>query len=223
VPIVFVQLGLGDHIELELTDSIARPNKNATGFLNFEAGIVSKWLQVIAEIAPQTQRVGAIASHRNFASGSSGAVYFDLLKRYAQAFSFEVHLIVLKDASQIKDAIGTFAKSGGNASLVILADIFNTVNKSEIIAAVDQAGVPAIYPDGYFTKSGGLLSYGVDLTALYKGAAIYVDRILRGARVADLSIQMPSKFTLSVNLPAARRLGITISARSLMQADETIE
>jgi putative ABC transport system substrate-binding protein len=128
----------------------------------------------------------------------------------------------VRNADDIAESIGRLGNEG-DAGLIVMPDFFLSANRRHIIAQTTRHGVPAVYPYPFFARDGGLISYGVDLSDSYRQAAIYVDRIFKGAKPADLPVQQPTKFELVINLPAAKALGLTVPPSLLARADEVIE
>jgi putative tryptophan/tyrosine transport system substrate-binding protein len=219
IPVVFVNVS--DPVGDGLVQSIARPGGNATGFTSVEASLGGKWLGLLKEIVPGVARI-AVMFNPKTAGGAGGAYYLRLVKDAAASIAVEAVAAPVQDDSGIKQAIAEFARAP-NGVLVVLPDITTTVHRGQIIALAGQYRLPAMYPYRYDVKEGGLLSYGVDLAEMYRQAATYVDRILRGAKPDDLPVQQPTKFELVINLKTAKALGLEIPPTLLARADEVIE
>ncbi len=218
IPIIFAVVT--DPIGSGLAGNLAKPDRNITGFTNFELSIGGKWLEILKEIAPGIARIGVLfdpTSPREIRS------------HYKAAIDAAVRLLDVKladgparDGAEIEHVIENLAGQP-KAGLVVLPDN-TTVRYREIIAAsAARHGVPAIYPYRYFTTSGGLASYGIDTVELFRESAVYVDRILRGSKPADLPILSPTKFEFVINLKAAKKLGLEFSPALIALADEVIE
>jgi putative ABC transport system substrate-binding protein len=217
IPIAFNNAS--DPIGSGFVVSLAHPGGNVTGFLLYEEGILGKWLLMLKEIAPRLTRARLVAN--------PATTPFDYYRRSAEAaaqqLGTELVLIPLVGAaSDIERAVASFA-TAGNGGLIILPDITTTNRRDIIIALAAQYHMPAVYPFRFFVDAGGLMSYGVDRPDIYRLSATYVDRILRGAKPADLPVQAPTKFETVVNLKVAKAIGLTVPPSLLIRADEVIE
>jgi putative ABC transport system substrate-binding protein len=197
---------------------MARPGGNATGFLQFEYSLSGRWLGLLKEIAPQVTRVAVLRD----ANISSGIGQFAVIQSVAPSVGVEVTAIGLRDASEIESGVTAFARFP-NGGLVLTASALSTVHRELIIALAARHKLPAVYYRRYLATSGGLMSYGYDIAAQYRGAAGYVNRILKGEKPADLPVQAPSKYELVLNLKTAKALGLTIPETLLATADEVIQ
>jgi putative tryptophan/tyrosine transport system substrate-binding protein len=216
IPIVFVQVI--DPIGGGFAESLARPGGNATGLTVFEYGISAKWLELLKEIAPRVTRVAVTRNPNSIAQvGMLGAI-----QSAASSLGVELRPIDARDATEIERAITAFARSG-NGGLIVPSGQLSTANRELIITLAARERLPAVYADRFFVTAGGLISYDPDRIEQYRRAAGYVDRILKGEKPADLPVQAPTKYNLTINLKAARALGITIPASLLGRADEVIE
>ena len=220
IPIVFVQLN--DPVGQGFVASLARPGANITGFLNFEPAMAGKWLEILKEVMPTLSRVAVIYNQATAARGTGGGIHMPMLEAVAPALKISLSPLPARDSSDIELLIGEFARTPGGG-IIVLPDVFNTVNRETIIAAAARGRLPAIYPYRYYISSGGLISYGLEITDLYRRAASYIDRILKGAKPGDLPVQAPTKFELIINLKTAKALGLTMPPTLLAQADEVIE
>jgi putative ABC transport system substrate-binding protein len=218
IPIVFSVVS--DPVGDGLVASLARPGGNVTGFTNVDASLGSKWLQLLKEIAPRIRRVAFMFDPRMAPGG--GAYYRRLIEGAAPSIGVQVIATVVHDAADIKRAIDAFTREP-NGALIVLPDVTNVNHRRETISLAAHHRLPAIYPTDYFAKDGGLISYGADYLDLYRKAASYVDRILRGAKPNELPVQGPIKFQLVINLNTAKALGLTIPPSLLLQADQMIE
>ena len=216
VPIVFVQVP--DPVASGLVASLAHPGGNITGFTNFEYALGGKWLELLKEVVPDVARVAAIQNPRD----RSSSEYTRAIKAVAPSVGVQVTAADPHDASEIERSIGTFARES-NAGLIVLPGVFTFVHHKVIIAMAARHHLPAVYPYRYHTADGGLISYGVETVDLYRRAAGYVDRILKGEIPAGLPVQAPNKFELVINLKTANALGLTVPPRLLARADEVIE
>jgi putative ABC transport system substrate-binding protein len=216
IPIVFVNVS--DPIGSGLVASLARPGGNLTGLLLYEEGITGKWLAMLKEIAPQLSRAALIANPKS--------TPFDYFVRAAEAraSSLAVKLVPspAENASDIERVIESFAREP-NGGLVLLPNSESVLHRDLVIALAARHRLPAVYPYRFFVAAGGLMSYDTDLVDQYRQAASYVDRILRGAKPADLPVQAPTKYETVLNLKTARALGLTVPPALLVAADEVIE
>jgi putative ABC transport system substrate-binding protein len=218
IPIVFASVS--DPVGDGIVASFARPGGNVTGFTNVEASIGGKWLEILKELSPAVARVGFLF---NPATSPGGGSYF-LRPFEAAAPLFNVQPIStpVEDVVDIERAVAPLAV-GANGGLIVNSDVFTTRHRAAIIAAAARHRVPAIYPFAYFAADGGLAAYGTDVRDLWRRAASYIDRILRGEKPADLPVQAPTKFELVVNLKTAKALGLDLPTSLLLRADEVIE
>jgi putative tryptophan/tyrosine transport system substrate-binding protein len=216
IPIVFASLG--DPVGSGLVESLARPGGNVTGFPAFVDTMGGKWIELMREIAPRVERVGFIF-HPDVAPHSG-------LLRAAQsaAPSLNVKLLPLPihNASEIAAAITAFA-SGAEGGLTVASHAVTFANRDLLISLAASHRLPTVFGDPIFAESGGLLSYGSDGAEMFRGAASYVDLILKGAKPAELPVQLPTKFVLIINLKTAKAIGLTVSATLLARADKVIE
>jgi len=216
VPVVFTLVG--DPVRTGMIKSLARPGGNTTGFTNFEFTIGSKWLEMLKEISPQLNHVTIIANPDNPTANPLVRV----IENAGRAISITVATASVHSANDIEIAISGKGQqpSGG---LIVLPDSLAVVHSALIIDLAARNELPALYPFRTFAEKGGLLTYGLDIPAIYRQAADYVDRILKGEKPADLPVQAPTKFDLVINLKSAKALGLTIPPSLLATADEVIE
>ena len=215
-PIVFVQIS--DPIGSGFIASLSRPGGNATGLLLFEAGIAGKLLQMLKEIAPHVSRVALLMT-----SGNSFANYLSAVQAFASQLGIDLVFTPIGGTEpEISSAIESFARVP-NGGFITPPDIVLTEYRELIIKLVARYLLPAVYSDRAFVKDGGLLSYGTDVADMYRQAAAYVDRILRGDKPADLPVQTPIKYETVLNLKTARALDLTVPPVLLVAADEVIE
>jgi putative ABC transport system substrate-binding protein len=218
VPIVFTYVI--DPIGAGFITSLARPGGNITGIMAYEEGMVGKWLGMLKEIAPQTARISLLGNPKT-------AVYYDYLLHAAEAAAPSLGIEIVpsrieNDAADIERAIAAVA-SMSNGAVVVLPDSTTTVNSDLIITLAARNRLPAVYTFKFMVRAGGLMSYGIVSADHYRQAAYYVDRILRGAKPADLPVQTPTKYETALNLRTAKALGLTPPAGLLVAADEVIE
>jgi putative tryptophan/tyrosine transport system substrate-binding protein len=216
VPIVFTQVP--DPVSAGFVTNLARPNGNITGFTNFEFSIGGKWLEVIKECVPNVGRILVVFDPAN----PSWAAYLRTIEAAAPSFGVQLSPAGVGDVAEIQNAIASFAREP-NGAIVVLPAPVTLLHREAIIATAAQHRSPAVYPYRFFTVSGGLISHGVDVPDLYKRAASYVDRILKGAKPAELPVQQPTKFELVINLKTAKALGLDVPLRLQQLADEVIE
>jgi len=216
LPLLFI--GATDPIESGFVTNLARPTGNITGFNNFETSMGSKWLEVLREIAPQVEHVGFMLHPETRAN-------INLLKAAeAAAPSLEAKVTALgvHNADEIERSVAAFAVMP-NRGLIIAPHAVTRVNTKLIVALAAVHRLPAIYSFAAIAQVGGLISYGIDLVAQFRQGAAYVDRILMGAKPAELPVQSPTKLELAVNLKTAKALGLTVPLGLLTRADEVIE
>jgi len=217
LPIVFVQVT--DPIGGGFVSNLARPGGSLTGFTSFEFTIGSKWLEALKHVAPAVTRVALIF---NPDTAPFAHMFWQPVEDAAPSFDVEPIQAPIRDVGEIERTIAAFARNtyGG---LIVLPDVSTTNHRDLIIALAARHRLPAVYPYRYFAASGGLMSYGTDLTDVHRRAASYVDRILKGAVPGDLPVQAPAKFEFVINLKTANALGLTVPPLWLGRADEVIE
>jgi len=216
IPIVFVQVS--DPVGLGVVESLAHPGGNVTGLTHFEYSVSEKWLQLLKEIAPSVSRVTVLLNSANPAANG----HYRAIEAVARPLAVQTRLADVKTAAEIEDAISSLT-SEPNGGLIVLPDNVTLIHRDRIVAAAARHGLPAMYPYRYFVTAGGLVCYGVDVIDLFKRAAIYVDRIIKGTKPADLPVQGPIKFDWVINLKTAKALGLTIAPTVLARADEIID
>jgi putative tryptophan/tyrosine transport system substrate-binding protein len=215
VPIVFAA-GV-DPVGAGFVHSLARPGGNATGFMSFEYRQSGKWLELLKEIAPGVMRAAVLRS----AVGSSTS-QFAVIQTVAPLLGLEVSPINMNIADELERAVAAFARPP-NGGLIVTASVLATLHRNLIITLAARHKLPAIYFDRFLVAAGGLVSYGPDYLDLYRRAAGYVDRILKGEKPADLPVQAPTKYDLVLNMKTAKTLGLTVPQSILLRADEVIE
>ena len=201
-----------------MSRSLARPGGNATGFMMFEYNLSGKWLELLKEIAPSVTRAAILRD----TSIAAGIGQFAIIQSVAPSVGVDVTPIDLRDASEIERAVAAFAQSA-NGCLVLTASPLSAVHRDLIIALAARYKLPAVYDNRLFVAAGGLISYGPNFPDQYRRAAGYVDRILKGAKPADLPVQVPTKYELIINLKTAKALGLTVPQSILARADDVIE
>jgi len=215
VPIVFVLVP--DPVGAGFVDSLAHPGGNVTGFTPWEYGFSAKWLELLKEIAPGVKRVAVL---RDAAVPEVGQ--FAIIQAAAPSLGVDVSPISARDAGEIECAITTFARSS-NGGLIVPGSALAAVHRDRIAALAALNKLQAVYVTRFFVTAGGLISYGPDFVDQYRRAASYIDRILKGAKLADLPVQVPTKYQLVINLKTAKTLGLTVPPTLLARADEVIE
>ena len=216
IPIVFA--GVADPIGSGFVASLSRPGGNLTGLLQYEEGITGKWLAMLKEIAPNLTRAALVANPRTAAFD----YFLQSAKAVAPSLAIDLVPTPVDNAADIERAIEAFAREP-NGGLVLPPDTSTVVHRDLIIALAARHRLPAVYAIRVFVAAGGLMYYGTDFVDLYRQAASYVDRILRGAKPADLPVQTPTKFETVVNRKTAKALGLTVPPGLLIAADEVIE
>jgi putative ABC transport system substrate-binding protein len=216
VPIVFPIVG--DPVGAGFVDSLARPGGNITGFMSNEFSMGGKWLELLKEIAPGVTRVAIL---RDSTQGS-GTNQFAAMQAVAPSLRVEVSPVNTRNAGEIERAVAAFARAP-NGGLIVATGGIAAVQRNLIITLAARHRLPAVYFERSFAAAGGLVSYGPDFIDQYRSAAGYVDRILKGAKPADLPVQAPTKYELTINLKTAKALGLTIPPALLARADEVIE
>jgi putative ABC transport system substrate-binding protein len=216
VPVVFVMVA--DPVRTGLIQSLARPGGYATGFTNFEFTIGGKWLELLKEVNPRVAHVTLISNPANPAADQ----FTQSMAATARSAGLDLVIASVRNAPDVAVAI-TSAGRQPDTGLIIVPDSLTTIHRELIIGLAAHYRLPAVYPFRFFPAEGGLISYGLDYPEVYRQAAVYVDRILRGAQPSDLPVQAPNKFELVVNLKTARALGIEVSTSLLLRADEVIE
>jgi putative ABC transport system substrate-binding protein len=215
VPIVF--LNVVDPVGSGMVASLARPGGNITGFIVFEYALAAKWLQLLKEIAPSVTRAAVLRDPTTAAGiGQFAAI------QAAASVDMELSVIDVRDADQIGRDIASFAKVA-NGGLIVTANQFGAIHPDVIVAAAERHELPAVYSQPYCVTAGGLVCYGHDVLEDHRRAAGYVDRILKGAKPADLPVQAPTKYELTINLKAAKAIGLSPPTSVLGRADEVIE
>lgn len=216
VPIVFATIV--DPVGAGFIDSLAKPGGNATGFLLYDYNLSGKWLDLLRQVAPSIRRVAVLRD----AATPSGTGQFAAIQAVAPSLNLEVVPINIRDAAELERAIDAFARSP-NGGLVLTGSNLSILHRDLVIELAARHKLPTIYYERFYVISGGLISYGADRIALYRLAAGYVDRVLRGEKPGDLPVQAPTKFELAINLKTAKALGLTIPPTLLAQATDVVE
>jgi putative ABC transport system substrate-binding protein len=216
IPIVFVNVA--DPAASGFVASFARPAGNITGFTSVEFSFAGKWLSILRDLAPGIVNVMVLY----FPENANWTGYLRTIEAAAAGLPVSVHAAPMAMPDEIAPQIETFAREP-SAGMIVLPGGQTIANRAMIAALAARHGLPAVYPYSYFATSGGLASYGSDTIDIYRRAAGYVDRILHGAKPADLPVQAPTKFEFVINLKAAKAIGLTVPASLQLLADEVIE
>ena len=216
VPIVFNSIA--DPVGSGFIDNLARPGGNATGFILFDYALTAKWVELLKEIAPTVTRVAVLRDPEL----TAGVGQFAVIQYVAPSVGMEVSAISMRDAREIEQDVAKFASSP-NGGLILTASALAVVHRDLVVRLAAKHKLPAVYHRRYFVTGGGLMSYGPEVDEGFRGAARYVDRILKGEKPADLPVQAPTKYELVINLKTAKALGLTIPPSVLARADEVIE
>jgi putative tryptophan/tyrosine transport system substrate-binding protein len=217
IPLVFVSVS--DPEGSGFVTNLARPTGNVTGFANFQPSMGGKWLEMLREIAPTTNRVGLMLHPEPPNVG-----YWKSADAAAPSLNIKLIALEVNNREEIEGALATFEGAGDPLSgLIVAPNVVAFANSNLIVSLADRYRLPAIYPFAFYAKEGGLISYGFDAAEQFRQGAIYADKILRGAKPADLPVQHPTKFQIVINLKTAKALGLTIPEAFLLRADEVIE
>jgi putative ABC transport system substrate-binding protein len=217
IPVVFVVVA--DPVGSGFVESLARPGGNATGFTIMEPTTTGKWLALLKEIAPRVNRAAFLF---NPATTPYADIYVNPFKAAAASLGLEAVLALVHDSAELNTVIAAQAREP-NGGLIVMPDGFLNVHRAEVIVLAARYHLPAVYPWRFFAEQGGLLSYGSEQRGLFRLAATYVDRILKGEKPSQLPVQAPVEYELVINLKTAKALGLTVSHALLTSADQVIE
>jgi putative ABC transport system substrate-binding protein len=217
LPIIF--LVVADPVTPGFVQSISKPGHNVTGFTNLESSMSGKWLVLLKEAAPTLKTVGLLF---NPATAPFAGTFLRAAAQAAQPLDVSVKPILLSDANDIEAALADLASQPGGGFMAI-ADIFLNAHRELIVSLAAKYRLPAIYGNPNYAPIGGLMSYSVNYPDLFRRAADYTDRILKGAKPADLPVQLPERYDLVINLKTAKSLGLTFPQTLLAIANEVIE
>ena len=217
IPIVFTVVS--DPVGSGFVAALPRPGGNITGFSHTDGGMGGKWLTLLKEIAPDIKRAGIMFNPDTAPSG--GKFFLGSFEAGATVLGVEPVKLPVRSDSEIETAIASLGRE--RVALALMDDSYMAVHYPTVIAATARNKVPAIFVTPEFVRDGGLLFYGADITDIFRRAAGYVDRILRGEKPADLPVQLPTKFEMTINLKTAKSLGINVPPALLATADEVIE
>jgi len=218
IPIVFTTVS--DPVGSRFVASLARPGGNITGFSNAEPTLPGKWLELQTDIVPSLQRAAMMFNPDTAPYVSS--YYLPSFKAAAQSRNVTPITAPVRNDVEIETVIASLGRDPGS-SLLVMPDNFTEIHRAQIIASAARNNVPAIYQLLVQVKDGGLLSYGADFADIFRRAAPYVDRILRGTMPSELPVQMPTKYILAINAKTAKALGLSVPSTLLATADEVIE
>jgi len=217
IPIVFVIVS--DPVGSGFVASLPRPGGNMTGFSNQEPSMGGKWVELLTEIAPDRRRIAAMFNPET--APYLRSYYLPSFEAAARSYKVEPIVVPVHGDADIETAMTALGRESGG--LVVMPDAFLVARRASIISLAARNNIPAINLSAVLTRDGLLISYGPDFADLYRRAAPYVDRILRGAKPSELPVQLPTKFEMAVNVKTARALGLTVPPSILLRADEVIE
>jgi putative tryptophan/tyrosine transport system substrate-binding protein len=217
IPIVFAMIA--DPVGSGFVASFPHPGGNATGFVVTEGSLSGKWLELLKEVAPRVTRVAMLF---NPAVATYSEFWLEPFKAAAPSFAVEAVAAPVRDKSELESVVAAQAREP-NGGLVVMPDSFTDAHSVEITSLAARYRLPTVFAYRFFTVLGGLMSYGIDLTDNFRRAATYVDRILKGEKPADLPVQAPTKYVLTINLKTAKALGLDVPPSLLARADEVIE
>jgi putative tryptophan/tyrosine transport system substrate-binding protein len=217
IPVVFTIVS--DPIGGGFAASLAHPGGNITGFTAIDPTSAGKWAELLKEIAPSTERVALPFNPATVVALNS---FMSSVQTAASSMAVQANAAPVHAKEEIEGVIAAQARTPGGG-LIVMPDPFNTSNRDLIIALAARYGVPAIYNSRLYAESGGLIAYGEDRAEQFRQAAGYIDHILKGAKPADLPIQLPTKFELLINLKTAKALGLIVPPLLLGRADDVIE
>jgi|SRR4029077_350759 putative tryptophan/tyrosine transport system substrate-binding protein len=217
IPVVFVVVA--DPVGSGFVQNLARPGGNATGFTIMEPTTTGKWLELLKEIAPRSNRAALLF---NPATAPYAGIYLNPFKAAAASLGLEAIAATVHDRAELDTVIAAQAREP-NGGLIVIPDGFLNVHRADIISLAARYRLPAVYPWRFFAEQGGLLSYGSEQRDFFRLAATYVNRILKGEKPADLPAQAPTEYKLVINLTTAKALGLTVPPTLLDRADKVIE
>lgn len=217
-PIVF--LHVADPVGSGLVSNLARPGGNVTGITNIEPSIGGKWLQLLKEAVPALTRCAILVNPET--QPDRGALYLKPFEAAARSIGVKPVNGEVHDLQDIEQIMGGLAAEP-HGGVVVIPDAFFASHSPQIVALAERFRLPAVYPYRYYVAQGGLMGYGVNNVDLFRQAAPYIDRILRGAKPGELPIQLPTRFALVINLHVAKALGLTIPQSLLLRADEVLQ
>ena len=216
IPVVFVNVP--DPVGAGFVESLAEPGGNVTGLMQFEYDLSGKWVELLKKVAPGVTRAAVLRDP----TITAGIGQFAVIQSVAPSVGMDVRPINLHDAREIERGVSTFARSP-NGGLIITTSALSLAHRELIITLAAHHKLPAVYYRRRYAAEGGLLSYGYDIVEHFRRGARYVDRILKGAKPADMPVQAPTKYELVINLTTAKGLGLTVPPSMLARADEVLE
>jgi putative tryptophan/tyrosine transport system substrate-binding protein len=218
IPIIFAMVS--DPVGSGLAASLLEPGRNATGFTNFEPSMGAKWIEFLREFSPRLARVGMLFNPET--APRRGSIFLQSVEAAARSAAIEPIQATVSNAAQIEQAVATLSHTP-DSGLIVMPDFFTTIHRDLIIALAVRHAVPAVYPYRYYAEGGGLISYGIDVSAVFRRTAGYVDKVLRGAVPGSLPVQHPDKFELVINMKTANALRLDVPRVLLARADEVLE
>jgi len=216
IPIIFTWVS--DSVGISYLASLAHPGGNVTGFHNFEPALGGTWLELLKQIAPRVRRAAIV----HVPEITANVAFLHVVKAASASFGMTVTAAGVRNAADIERVLTAVAREP-NSGLIVTPSPLTATRRALITASAARLNLPAIYSFRFYANSGGLLSYGIDQLELVRGAASYVDRILRGANPGELPVQLPTKYEFVINLKTAKALGLTIPQTLLLRADQVIE
>jgi len=218
IPVVFVNVT--DPIAAGFTTSLSRPTGNITGFVDLEASMAGKWLELLTQLAPDVKQVAAMFNPNTAPGG--GSYYLPTFEAAAQTLKVKPIAAPVRSEAEVETVITSLGQEP-RGGLVVTPDVFTTVHRAQIIMLAAGKKVPAVYGVPMAAREGGLLSYGPDRADIFRRSASYVDRILRGATPGELPVQLPAQFEMVLNVKTATALGLTVPPSIRLSANELIE
>jgi putative tryptophan/tyrosine transport system substrate-binding protein len=216
IPIVMA--GGGNPVETGLVESLAKPGGNITGLATIQNELTGKRLELLKEAVPKISRVAMVFNPE----GQVPTRGYEPLKGIAQLLKISVEPLQIRKPNEIDKVFAAIPKSRVDALILESDPIFN-INRQKVIALAAKNRLPAMYPERRWAEDGGMMAYGTDLIEVANRAAIFVDKILKGAKPADLPVEQPTKFELAINLKTAKEIGVTIPQSVLFRADKVIK
>lgn len=213
IPIVFAVVT--DPVSQGFVENLAHPGGNVTGFTDYDGPLAGKWLEMLTQVTP---KVSSVAVIYNPATAPFAPLMLRTIEDAGRALHMSIETAPVHDTGSIS-ALASRAAGG----MLVLPDFFTMANRAHLLAAIAEARLPAVFWSRTFVDEGGLMSYSTDSAEQLRRAADYIDRILKGARPADLPVQNPTKFELAVNLKTAKALGVTLAPALLAIANDVIE
>ena len=216
IPIIFANVS--DPVGRGFVASFPRPGGNVTGFVNFEGSLGGKWLELLKETAPRTNRVALLF---NPTTAPFAAYFLETFKAAAPSFAVEAISAPVRDVPELESFVAALAREPNG--LIVMPETFLNVHRAQVVSLAARHHLPAAYPYRFFAELGGLLSYGSNPLDNFRRVGTYVDRVLKGEKPADLPVQAPTRYELVINLKTAKALGLNLPATVLARADEVIE